>query len=114
MDELLLFIENKKRNRDTISSTTVQCIKSAVKKYRERNGFADFSEEEVNLFKRYVRGISKQTSQRVRDGELSGDEGKRHLKREEYEFLSKFCLERYNEVCSQKFGTELLLFLVLG
>lgn len=114
MDELLNFIETKKRSRKKgITDTTCQAIKSAVKKFRQRNGFANFSDHDQNKFSRYIKGLKNQRSERVRAGELSGEEGKRHMKREEYESLARLCLERYEILGSKKFGTEVLLLLTI-
>ena len=60
------------------------------------------------------KGMHNMRSERIRRGEDDGEEGKRHLKREEYEHLCKFALENYAQICSAKFGTEVLLFLILG
>ena len=113
MKELLVFFEQK-RTVGTLSKSTVQGFKAAVSKYRSRNGFADFSEIDLNSFKRYKKGLGNIISQEIREGNATGDEGKRHIKREELEYLCSFAVKQYELICSKKFGTEVHLFLLLG
>ena len=113
MNELLEFLEYKRRSRP-LSKSTAQGFKAAVSKFRARNGFAKFSTREAENFKRYLRGLGNYISESIRTGETDGDEGKRNLKREELESLCLFCVKHYEEVCSFKYGTEVHLFTLLG
>ena len=113
MPELLRFLEHKRQNA-SLSKSTAQGFKSAVAKFRQRNGFAKFSSTDESSFTRYRRGLSNVISQAIRDGTVDGDEGKRHLKREELEFLCSFAVEEYEFLSSFKYGTEVHLFLLLS
>ena len=113
MHELLAFLEQKRLD-GSLSKSRAQGFKAAVSKFRSRNGFSDFSSKDAISFKRYIRGLSNVISQAIRDGDASGDEGKRHLKVEELVFLSSFSLKNYEDICSFKYGTEIHLFLLLG
>ena len=61
-----------------------------MSKFRTRNGFPKFSEDDAESFKRYLKGLSKVASQAIRDGHDNGEDGNRHLKQEEYELLANF------------------------
>ena len=113
MHELLEFLELKRLN-SKLSKSRVQGFKAAVSKFRSRNGFSKFSPKDETSLKRYLKGLGNMISQAIRDGDASGDEGKRHLKREELEFLCSYSLQHYEEICSFKYGTEIHLFLLLG
>ena len=113
MQELLQFLEIKRQN-DKVSKSTVQGFKAAVSKFRARNGFPKFSTQDLEAFKRYFRGLGNYISQAIRDGEAEGDDGKRHLKREELLDICGFAVTNYNDICSYKFGTEIHLFVLFG
>lgn len=59
MDELLRFIQSKKSSEKGIRKVAAQAIKSAVTKFRLRNGFGKFSEQENVKFATFLKGITK-------------------------------------------------------
>jgi hypothetical protein len=112
--ELLGFLEHLRHQNGKISKSSAQGYKSAVLKFRQHNGFAGFSQKEQVEFKRQFRGLQRQVSSRIRDGDIeSSREGKRHLKLEEYK---RICTSLLSEGCnlSRKSVPEMHLFIVMS
>jgi len=112
--ELLGFLEHLRHRNGKISKSSAQGYKSAVLKFRQLNGFAGFSQEEQVEFKRWFRGLQRQVSSRIRDGDIeSSEEGKRHLKLEEYK---RICTSLLSEGCnlSRKSFAQMHLFIVMS
>jgi hypothetical protein len=96
--ELLGFLEHLRHQNGKISKSSAQGYKSAVLKFRQLNDFAGFSQEEQVEFKRWFRGLQRQVSSRIRDEDIeSSEEGKRHLKFEEYK---RICASLLSEGCN--------------
>jgi len=112
--EFLGFLEHLRHQNGKISKSSAQGYKSAVLKFRQLNGFAGFSQEEQVEFKRSFRGLQRQVSSRIRDGDIeSSEEGKRHLKSEKYK---RICTSLLSEGCnlSRKSVSEMHLFIVMS
>jgi hypothetical protein len=112
--ELLGFLEHLRHHNGKISKSSAQGFKSAILKFRQPNGFAGFSQEEQVQFKRWFRGLQRQVSSRIRDGDIElSEEGKRHLKLEEYK---RICTSLLSEGCnlSRKSVSEMHLFIVMS
>jgi hypothetical protein len=109
--EILLFLAHKRRVNPNLKKNTLASFKSAALKYRVLNGFDTFSEADENEFTRFFRGVRNQLSTRVREGQASPEEGKRHLKFGEY---IEICRKSLMEDMESKFETELHLAITIG
>jgi hypothetical protein len=100
----------KKSQRPDVKKGTLAAFKSACSKYRAIEGIPDFTPIESERISRFLKGIRNQRSEHVRNNGISlEDEGKRHLKYEEYHIITKSCME-----IKGKFASELHLGVVLS
>ena len=113
MDELLEFIASR-RIECKMSKSSVQQFKSACIKYREVNDFEPFTAEDHRRFKQFVRGVTREISIAIQNGDVDAEDGgKRHLKVEEYTGLCRSIYSNFGTIGSIKNDSEIHLFLVL-
>ena len=87
IDEFLAFLEAKRKHYPGIRASTLAGYRSALWKFASDysdQGIVWFTEQEAKRLKRYLKGVENNASAEVRAGRLAGEEGKRHLKVEEY------------------------------
>jgi hypothetical protein len=91
--EILRFLAHKRNSSPNMKKNSLASFKSAALKYRILNGFPPFSDQDDNELHRFLKGVANQLSNRVRDGDASSEEGKRHLKFKEYLELCRRALQ---------------------
>jgi hypothetical protein len=88
-DELLRFLGRKRIKKTSLTKGYLSQFKSAVVKFRELNKQPPFSSEENRDIAQFLKGVRQDSSVAVREGRLSSEEGKSHLRFQEYEELSR-------------------------
>jgi hypothetical protein len=108
--ELLEFLAWKREKRPNIKKVSLAAFKSACSKYRSIEKRPDFSLIETDQISRFLKGVRNQRAEKNRsDGISIEEEGKRHLKFDEY---MKLCTSIMS--VTGKFSTELHLGIVLS
>jgi hypothetical protein len=110
-NDLLRFLAHKRKENPTVKKGYLSSFKSAASKFRELNGFPPFTEVEVNLLKKFLKGVRNQNATEVRRGNLEVEFGHRHIKFTEYRLVLSSALKLGIQ---DKFRTELHLGMCLA
>ena len=82
--QLRAFWESKKKNKRDIRQKTLEAFRSAINKYIEVQSETDdtvepYTDKELRWLKRWLDGYKNETSLNIREGIISGVEGKREM-----------------------------------
>ena len=89
-DQLRAFWESKKKNKPDIRRKTLEAFRSAINKYIEvqsetpDNTVVPYTDKELKWLKRWLDGFRNETSLNIREGIISGVEGKREMTPDEF------------------------------
>jgi integrase len=89
-DQLRAFWESKKKNKPDIRRKTLEAFRSAINKYIEvqsetpDNTVGPYTDKELKWLKRWLDGFRNETSLNIREGIISGVEGKREMTPDEF------------------------------